>query len=136
MAARRTQPVRYLIDYDATPPRRYEAATWSDHALAMFLGGHWTEPDHRDGSMTDGEWWVIERGAPADAGPVLMTYERAEGAQPWAFHDPEGRAAPRWLAQMWQAMEAAVGQLAEAGCEGLTLDPDGPQLDPIEGRQP
>jgi hypothetical protein len=107
MPARKTAPVRYLYDYDAEPLRQYEAATWSDHALAIFMGGHWSDPSHREPSMIDGTWGVIERGAAPDARPVWMTYERAERL-PWAVLDPDHGAAPVRFAQMWEAMEAAV----------------------------
>jgi hypothetical protein len=110
MGARKTQAVRKLIDYDADPPRLYEAATWSDHALAILMGAEWDRPDHGEGSMTSGRWGVIRRGAPADARPVWMTYERAE-ARPWAVEDGH-RAAPVRFAQMWEAMEHAAGEVA------------------------
>jgi hypothetical protein len=104
---RKTQPVRYLFDYDATPPKSYEAATWSDHALAIFMGAKWDRPDHGDGSMVEGRWGVIGRVASATARPVWMTYERGVPL-PWAVEDPDHRAAPQRFRQMWEAMEAAV----------------------------
>jgi len=106
--------VRYLYDYDAQPPRTYEAATWSDHALALVMGFTWApdRPDHGDGAALTGRWGVIPRGAGPDARPVWMTYDRAE-AVPWAVEDPDHRAAPRRFSQMWQAMEAAVGHEPE-----------------------
>jgi hypothetical protein len=110
MAARKTQPVRFLMDYTATPPRPYEAATWSDHALGLFMGAEWDRPHHGEGSMTSGRWGVIRRGAPADARPVWVTYERAE-ARPWAVEDPDSGAVIERFRQMWQAFEAAAGEL-------------------------
>ena len=111
MPARKTQPVRYLWDYAATPHKTYEAATWSDHGLALFMEGEWDRPDHGDGSMTAGRWGVIRRGAAFDARPVLMTYDRDMAPLPWAVEDPDHRAAPVRFAQMWEAMEAAAGEL-------------------------
>lgn len=75
---RRTRPVRYLIDHTARPPRRYEAVTGLGGILAFCLGRTWGP----DGELSSGMWGVIRRGAPADAEPAWMSYDRAE-ALPW-----------------------------------------------------
>jgi hypothetical protein len=106
-----TQAVRYLWDYDAVPPKTYEAATWSPDALALRVGATWNHPSHGDGAMVTGRWGVIRRAAPASARPVWMTYDRAEPL-PWAVEDPDHRAAPERFAQMVDAMQAAVGEVA------------------------
>src|SRR5262245_61123833 len=101
MSARITRPVRYLTDETATPPRGREVVTGTDTALA-FLADQpvYDRPDHGDGSMVAGMWWVIPRGAPAGAEPEVMWYHRGESL-PWSV------GALRF-AQMWEAMDTAA----------------------------
>jgi hypothetical protein len=112
MSARKTQAVRFLWDYAATPHKTYEAATWSDHALALFMEGEWNRPDHGEGSMVAARWGVIRRGATVHARPVWMTYDRDLAPKPWGVEDPDHHHAPQRFAQMWQAMEVAAGEVA------------------------
>jgi hypothetical protein len=115
MSARNTQPVRYLVDETATPPKRQEVVTRSENALAFWLGGAYSRPDHRFDALITGTWAVIRHHAPADAVPVFVHYERADA--------PGGkfRVGDQRFAYLGEAMEAAATDLAAIDA---LLDPD------------
>jgi hypothetical protein len=102
MPARNTQPVRYLMDETATPPRRQEVVTTSPNALAFWMGGtyHAARPDHGDGALLTGTWAVIPHHAPANVQPVFVYYDRAEA--------PPFEVGGQRYAQLGDAMEAAL----------------------------
>jgi hypothetical protein len=106
MAARKSWPVRKLTDEDARPPRKREVVTGTEHALAFWLGGTYdrARPDHGDGALLTATFGVIRHYAPADAVPVFIHYERAEPV-PWRVENGQS------YAQMWQAIEAAAGEV-------------------------
>jgi hypothetical protein len=105
MPARKSRPVRYLVDAEAVPPRRREVMTRTAHALAFWLGGtyHPDRPDHAEGALLTAAWGVIQHGAPADAEPVLVTYDRG-AVLPFGVDGQADR-----HTQLGDAMEAAVG---------------------------
>jgi hypothetical protein len=115
MSARNTQPVRYLVDDTAVPPKRQEVVTRSEHALAFWLGGAYSRPDHHFDALLTGTWAVIRHHAPADAVPVFVHYERADA--------PGGkfRVGDQRFAYLGEAMEAAATDLAAVAA---LLDPD------------
>lgn len=102
MSARHTRTVRRITDETATPPREMEAVTACDHALAFWMGGTYRSdrPDHGDGALLTGMWFVIPHHAPADVTPVAVTYDRAE---PLPFAVGEAR-----FAQLGEAMDCAA----------------------------
>jgi hypothetical protein len=107
MPARNTQPVRYLLDEDATPPRRQEVVTTSPNALAFWMGGtyHADRPDHGDGALLTGTWAVIPHHAPANVQPVFVYYDRAQS--------PPFEVGGQRYAQLGDAMEAALDPAPE-----------------------
>jgi hypothetical protein len=121
MSARNTQPVRYLVDDTARPPKRQEVVTRSEHALAFWLGGTYDRPDHRADALVTGTWGVIPHHAPADAVPVFIHYDRRD-ALPF-------RVVGESFAQLGEAMEVAVTDEA-AIAELLEPDPWAADRDP------
>jgi hypothetical protein len=95
--------VARLWDETARPPRQYEAATASEHALAFFMGGTYDpdRPDHREGALLTATWLVIPHRAPADVVPAQLAYDRAAGRLPFEVHGQR-------YAQLGDAIEAAV----------------------------
>ena len=104
MPARHTYPVRMLPDPTAVPPRDREALTGCDHAFAFLIDATYDPamPNHAlPGSVLTASWWVIERGAPVDRVPVLVTYERGRGFTVQGLDQP--------YRHLGWAMDAAVG---------------------------
>jgi len=104
MPARTSAQLRYIWDHSAVPPRKIEAVTYTDHAVAFLLGYTWdpARPDHGDGAAITGEWGVMPTTGPAAAEPVWLHYDRAAKPEPWRV----GTVAYR---RMGDAIEAAVG---------------------------
>jgi hypothetical protein len=97
--ARHTRAVRKLLNTSVQPPRYYEAVTACEHALAFLMGGRYAAEE-----MLTGTWFVIPCGAPADAEPALLTYDRATGALPFELPATGER-----FGLLGEAMDAAVG---------------------------
>jgi hypothetical protein len=105
MPARNSWQVRYLDDYTSVPHTTYEAVTRTEHALAFRLEATYDPamPNHAlPGAVLTTSWWVIAPGAPPDAVPALITYDRAR---------PRGQrfeVGGQLFYQLGDAMEAAV----------------------------
>lgn len=96
-----------LPDPTAVPPRDREALTGCDHAFAFLIDATYdpADPTHRESwACLAASWWVIERGAPVDRVPVLVTFDRERGSSPF-----EVQGLDEQYRHLGDAMHVAVG---------------------------